>query len=291
MTLTVRAYAKLNLTLEIVGRRSDGYHEIASVLQTLSLADLLTFREASYLSLECSETSLQEESNLVLQAARLLQSHTGCTNGATITLEKAIPVASGLGGGSADAAATLWALDNVWGLGLAEEELLRLAASLGSDVPFFLRGGTALAQGRGERITVLPPAPEAWFLVVYPRLELLNKTAALYRLLQQQHWTQGRATQQLAEALSRGAAVQEAFLYNAFDSVAPTAYPDISRWRRRLLEAAPARPHLVGAGPSLYIPLQSEAHGHEVTRRLPEGEADIFILRTVPGARDILVAP
>ena len=205
MALVVRAYAKLNLTLEVLGRRPDGYHEITSVLQTVSLADVLSFRPAPTLSLRCSDPTLVSEDNLALRAARLLGETTGCTQGAEVTLEKHIPVASGLGGGSADAAAALWALDRLWDLRLPETQLSTLAARLGSDVPFFLQGGTALAQGRGERVTQLPPAPEAWFLVVRPPLEIPTKTATLYGMLDQRHWTKGKATKSFPMGWPRSA--------------------------------------------------------------------------------------
>ena len=285
MPLTVEAYAKLNLTLEVLDQRPDGYHGVASVLQTISLADHLTFRPAGQLSLKCSEAALDNEDNLVLRAAQLLQEETGTTKGAAIVLEKGIPTASGLGGGSSDAAATLWALAQLWELKLSEEQLSSLSTRIGSDVPFFLVGGTALARGRGEQITPLPQVAESWFLVIRPKLDIPEKTATLYGLLNKQHWTRGHATQQLVDALTAGEPLREAYLYNVFDAVAPDAYPIISQWRRRLLEANPSRPHLAGAGPSLYIPVESEIQGQHILRQIPQREgADFFVVHTVPYA-------
>ena len=288
MSLTVEAYAKLNLTLEVLSQRPDGYHEVATVLQTISPADRLSFRPAGQLRLECSEPSLENEDNLVLQAALLLKEETGTTRGAAIVLEKGIPIASGLGGGSSDAAATLWALTQLWELPLGEIQLCSLAARIGSDVPFFLVGGTALARGRGEQVTPLPPVAESWFLLVRPKLDIPQKTATLYGLLNKQHWTRGQATQQLVDALTAGKPLHEAYLSNVFDAVAPDAYPIISQWRRRLLEAVPSRPHLAGAGPSLYIPVDSESQGPQVLQRLAQHEgADFFVVHTVPYAREV----
>lgn len=288
MPLPVEAYGKLNLTLEVLGQRPDGYHEVASVLQTISLADRLVFRPATQLSLECSEPSLENEDNLVLRAARLLQEETGTTKGAAIVLEKGIPTASGLGGGSSDAAATLWALAQLWKLKLGETQLCSLATRIGSDVPFFLIGGTALARGRGEQITPLPPVAESWFLVIRPKLDIPQKTATLYGLLPKHHWTRGHATQRLADALTAGEPLRETSLYNVFDAVSPDAFPMISQWRRRLLEVAPSRPHLAGAGPSLYIPVETERQGQQVLRRLPQrSEADFFVVRTVRYAHTV----
>lgn len=289
MALALRAYAKLNLALEVLARRPDGYHEIATVLQTISLADDLTFRPAADLGLWCSEPSLETPENLVLQAAHLLQDATGCRKGAAIRLEKGIPPASGLGGGSSDAAATLWALNRLWELSLDAEALHPLAARLGSDVPFFLRGGTALARGRGEEVRPLPLLAERWFLVVRPHLDIPRKTATLYGRLREQHWTRGRATEQLVAALESGAPLREAYIFNTFDAVAAEAFPGIGAWRRRLLECAPSRPHLAGAGPSLFIPVEDEAHGQAVVQRLRSYPgASVFIVKTVPQAHEVL---
>ncbi len=151
------APAKVNLWLRVLGRRPDGYHEIETILQTIDLADRLILEEAEAgIRLECSDPRLScDESNLVYQAAKLLRS-LAPDRGAHIYLEKNIPWQAGLGGGSSDAAAALRGLNRLWELGLATEDLLPMASSLGSDVSFFLTGGTAVATGRGENIRTLP---------------------------------------------------------------------------------------------------------------------------------------
>ncbi len=156
--LVLKAYAKINLTLEVLGRREDGYHDIVSILQTIDLHDTLTLEPAQDMALECDQSELEGPDNLVLKAAALLREATGCHQGARLKLQKGIPLAAGLGGGSSDAAAALLGLSRLWGLGLSAEKLMPLAAKLGSDVPFFLYGGTAMAQGRGEIVRPLPPA-------------------------------------------------------------------------------------------------------------------------------------
>jgi len=160
MSLTLPAYAKINLTLEALAKRADGYHEIVTVLQTVSLVDTLTFEPGESLDLSCNIPSLQSADNLVLKAATLLKEETGCLKGASIRLTKGIPIAAGLGSGATDAAATLVGLNRLWELNLPPQRLMELAANLGSDVPFFLCGGTALAKGRGEKVIPPPPAPE-----------------------------------------------------------------------------------------------------------------------------------
>src|SRR4030042_180950 len=158
--IPLKAYAKINLTLEALSKRPDGYHEIASVRQATSLADTLTFEPAETLDFNCDVPELQTGDNLVLKAARLLKEISGYKKGARINLTKKIPLAAGLGSGSTDAAATLVGLNKLWGLNLSRAKLLELAAKLGSDVPFFLYGGTALAQERGEQGTPLPATSE-----------------------------------------------------------------------------------------------------------------------------------
>ena len=165
--VTIETPAKVNLTLEVLGKRNDGYHEIASVMQAINLCDRLTFSIADDLSLITDTPGLDTKDNLVYRAASLLNDKTGVSAGAEIHLCKGIPVAAGLGGGSSDAAATLLGLNRLWGLHLARDELEELAAQLGSDVPFFLAGGAALAEGRGERITPLPSPPTSCLVFAF----------------------------------------------------------------------------------------------------------------------------
>lgn len=155
--LKLKAPAKVNLTLEVLGRRPDGYHEIGSIIQAIGLYDVLTMEPAQ--GLEVEPEMIAGEENMVMKAARLLKDATGTLQGARLRLTKSIPVRMGLGGGSSDAAATLTGLNRLWGLGLSRERLLPLALALGSDVPFFVHGSTALVEGRGETVTPLPSPP------------------------------------------------------------------------------------------------------------------------------------
>lgn len=282
MALTVRAHAKLNLTLEVLSRRDDGYHEVASVMHAISLADEIRFEEAPDLRLLCADAALATPDNLVLRAAELLRQQHKVEAGAQITLDKCIPTSSGLGGGSADAAATLAALNRLWKLKLPPHELEDMAASLGSDVPFFLGDGAGLAEGRGESVTPLPSVVGLWFLVVTPQEELPQKTATMYGYLNEKHWTTGKATEQLAARLVRHEKVREAYLFNVFDAVAPGVFSAVSWWRARLLEEKGARPHLSGAGPSLFIPVEDEPTGKRLAAVLTaEGPVACFVVSTV----------
>src|SRR4030095_16311344 len=157
--LVVQTSAKVNLTLEVLRKREDGYHELATILQSVDLWDRLAVEPADSLSLVTSDPALPtDEGNLVMRAARLLREAAEVSGGARLRLEKRIPVAAGLGGGSSDAAAALWALNRMWGIRWPVIRLQELAERLGMDVPFFLGKGRALATGRGERLPP-PPAP------------------------------------------------------------------------------------------------------------------------------------
>ncbi len=178
-----RAHAKINLGLEVLGRRSDGYHEVRTVLQTIGLCDTLEVTPArESITLECSDPKLPSgEENIVMKAARMLRDASGVHAGAKIRLAKRIPVQAGLGGGSSDGAVALLALSRLWNLPLDRERLLPLAERLGSDVPFFFYGGTAFAAGRGEEVYPLPDAPACHVVVAWPQSGMATNEA--YRLL------------------------------------------------------------------------------------------------------------
>ncbi|HEY7869399.1 MAG TPA: 4-(cytidine 5'-diphospho)-2-C-methyl-D-erythritol kinase, partial [Methylomirabilota bacterium] len=174
--VVLRASAKVNLALEVLGKRGDGYHEIATVLQAVDLADRLRLETADTLSLHVDDPDLPtDDGNLVMRAARLLQKAAGREAGARIGLTKRIPVAAGLGGGSSDAAAALWGLSRLWKLGWPRARLRELAVELGMDVPFFLGPGRAIATGRGERLAALPGGGGYALVLVNPKVPLSTR--------------------------------------------------------------------------------------------------------------------
>ena len=260
-SLTVNAYAKVNLTLEVLGRRPDGYHEIVSVMQTVDLHDVLELTPADGVTLECDRPGLGTPDNLVLRAAAALRTVAGVRDGVHIELRKAIPVAAGLGGGSSDAAAALLGLNRLWGLGMSVGDLTPLAASLGSDVPFFLRGGTAMVQGRGERVRPLPGINLQWLLIVTPAMEVPNKTASLYSALPPSSYTAGHLTRKLEARIRGGGDVPPQLLFNTFDDVAEEAYPGIREYLDTLYALGAREVHLTGSGPSLFTPISRREQG------------------------------
>ena len=155
--MEVEAQAKLNLTFEVLGKRGDGYHEVKTVMQTIGLSDRISLEHWPTLRVDCDSRELSGEANLVYKAAHALARSRGIQARARIRIQKRIPVAMGLGGGSSDAAAALRVLNDLWETGATQEELGEIAATIGSDVSFFLTGGTALAEGRGEIVSPLPP--------------------------------------------------------------------------------------------------------------------------------------
>lgn len=271
------APAKINLTLEVLGKRPDGYHEIRSVMTTIGLYDTVLVENGTGVMVSAGEDydplglpvgrgeQNTAERALQLLARRRLPSETGDsvsdrealnygTSRVALRLHKEIPAAAGLGGGSSDGAATLLALNEYWSLGLDMAELENLAAAIGSDCPFFVRGGVQLAAGRGETLTPLQPPAPTWVCVLHPPILKPNKTAALYALLRPSHYTDGTRSEALARRLAAqaGVRVDADECFNVFDVVADEAYGSLELYRRALGEQSASAIHLCGTGPSLY---------------------------------------
>ena len=181
--ISLKAPAKINLFLEILGKRDDGYHEIETVMQEIDLVDNLQFEETQEgVKLKCNDKNIpSDENNLVCKAANLILNECGIKKGVLISLEKNIPVGAGLGGGSSDAATTLKALNLLWKIGLNDAELMGFAAKLGSDIPFFIKGKTSLCSGRGEKITPIEVKSEMNYLIIFPHINI--STTTIYRNL------------------------------------------------------------------------------------------------------------
>jgi 4-diphosphocytidyl-2-C-methyl-D-erythritol kinase len=262
--LTVYAPAKVNLVLEVLGKYDEDYHRISSISQAIGLWDILNFELADEVSFKCSEPSL-EEGNLVTQAAILLKEVTGYGKGARIELHKHIPWGMGLGGGSSDAAVTLLTLNELWGSCLSLPELLSLASRLGSDVPFFIQGGTALVEGKGERVTALPSPPAAWFVLLVPPLpRMAGKTRQLYNKLGRGHYTRGEFVRAALLSLMQGKSIAPSLLFNVFDQIVSDVFPEIDEYRSKFREAGAASVCLSGCGPCLFTRLHEEAEANEL---------------------------
>ena len=279
--LSLKAYAKINLTLEILGKRADGFHEIATVMQTIDLADDLTFGAAPTLIVESEAEGIAPEENLVLKAAKLLQSKLAIKAGARIRLTKRIPIAAGLGGGSTDAAATLVGLCALWGKAVPKAELSAMAAELGSDVPFFISGGTALAEGRGERITVLPPLPDFPLVITTPPIELEKKTARLYGALTPSDYSHGQATHRMLAAMQAKSPLTDALLFNGFERVAPKVFPGFESYRERFREAGAHHIHLAGSGPTMFALVKGPGEGIRISVVMERSGMPAYLVKSI----------
>lgn len=252
---TVPSYAKINLTLDVLGKRSDGYHELATIMQTIDLYDtisLLTIAE-DRVSMVCNRQELSNTDNLVVKAVQLVRQKLDLKQGLHIELNKRIPVAAGLGGGSSNAATTLLALRQWWQLPLSDNDLWEMASILGSDVPFFLQGGLAFCAGRGEHITRLAdtwPVNMRWIVLLKPSISI--STAHVFRALQPRDYADGSRSRQVQKTLQECGPLQPEHFSNSLERGVLEEYPEVAAARMALLNAGASNVRLSGSGPSLF---------------------------------------
>ncbi|MFC1899428.1 4-(cytidine 5'-diphospho)-2-C-methyl-D-erythritol kinase [Chloroflexota bacterium] len=281
--LTLKAPAKLNLTLEVIGKREDGFHKIRSILQTVNLYDTLTFKVAEEIKITSDNPDWIPRQSLVSTTTALLREVTGCTRGAKIEVNKYIPLLSGLGGDSSNAAAVLRGLNEIWELELPLTTLLDLAARLGSDVSFFLYGGTALAEGKGEKITPLPGFPHTWIILMMPPLPSeQNKTTRLYAGLKARSYTEGKITDAMIALLFAGGEITDAYLYNVFDGVARDNFAGIDEYWRQFLKAGARTVHLSGSGPTLFALAEDKNQAEEIYLNLWQKGLESYLVEILP---------
>jgi len=286
--LGYRAYAKVNLTLEVIRRRNDGYHDIASVVHTISLADEVQFELASSLSSHVEGLDISTETNLVTRAARLLAATAHVPPTAELRLVKRIPSAAGLGGGSSDAATTLVGLNILWGTRLPTSNLARLAATLGSDVPFFVNGGAALMTARGEHLEVLPPLGGQWLILVAPGHAVGSKTALLYSALEPTDFSSGALTERAAARLRQRLPLSEEHLFNVFARAAQRVFPGLHDAWSAAERICDRRFFLSGAGPALFALALDRDDARRQQASLARSGMSAFAARTVRRARNPL---
>jgi 4-diphosphocytidyl-2-C-methyl-D-erythritol kinase len=247
--LTLLAPAKINLCLSVLGKRPDGYHEVEMLMQAVGLFDRVTVRliAGGGVTMSCEASGVPSGAdNIAVRAARKILEHAGSSQGMAITLEKNIPVAAGLGGGSSDAAAVLVACNVLLGLGLERTTLAEVGTGLGMDVPFFLHGPTALARGRGEVVEPLLPPTKFWVLLVNPRFG--TSTADVYKGLNLE-LTKKVDCNKIAR-LSVGQIARS--LHNDLETVTAAAHPVIGEMEQALLEAGALGARMSGSGPTVF---------------------------------------
>ncbi len=255
-TLTLPAPAKLNLMLHITGRRADGYHELQTLFQFLDYGDELSFRlrEDGQIRLLTELPGVDHDSNLIVRAARMLQRESGCTLGADIQLTKRLPMGGGIGGGSSDAATTLLGLDHLWNTGLGEDRLAELGLSLGADVPVFVRGRAAFAEGVGERLQPVDLA-EPWFLVIAPQVSV--STAEIFA---DPELTRNTPAITVRSLLAGGG-------HNDCQPVVEKRYPEVRNALSLLNKFV--QPRMTGTGACVFGSFPNEGEADKVRRQLP----------------------
>jgi 4-diphosphocytidyl-2-C-methyl-D-erythritol kinase len=258
MKLTCPAPAKLNLFLHVVGRRPDGYHMLQTLFRFIDLHDTLhfTLRDDGVVHRTNSVEGVAEEQDLCVRAARLLQAETGCTLGVDIAVEKRIPMGGGLGGGSSDAATTLVALNRLWSLGLTRARLMQLGLRLGADVPVFVFGENAFAEGVGEELQAYP-LPEAWYVVLFPPVHV--PTAQIF--------THPELTRDSVSITMRALSERRVQLRNDLQPVACGLYPEVARYLACLDGFGKAM--MTGSGACVFAEFASRSQADAVLRQLP----------------------
>ncbi|WP_020202659.1 MULTISPECIES: 4-(cytidine 5'-diphospho)-2-C-methyl-D-erythritol kinase [Cupriavidus] len=258
------APAKLNLFLHVTGRRPDGYHTLQTVFQLVDWSDTLDFRRRDDGRIErvTEVPGVPADSDLIVRAARALQQAGGTAFGADIAIDKRLPMGGGIGGGSSDAATTLMALNHLWGLGLPREELKRIGLTLGADVPFFLHGENAFAQGIGEELATVE-LPESWFVIVHPRQHV--PTPEIF--------SDGRLTRDTPisiVAVFAACTNKFAFGRNDLETIATAKFGEVARALEWLRQYSP-HARMTGSGACVFARFDDEQTAQQVLERLPPG--------------------
>jgi 4-diphosphocytidyl-2-C-methyl-D-erythritol kinase len=280
--IELSAAAKVNLALEVLGRRADGYHEVVTVMQAVELSDRVVLEDVERLELRTRAPGIPTDaSNLALRAALALREAAGIERGVRITLDKRIPVAAGLGGGSTDAAAVLLGLNRLWGLRWPLDRLADVAVTLGMDVPFFLRGGAAFATGRGEKLDRMRGMALA-LVLVNPRYP--SSTGEAYGRLTPAMYSDGGRARAVAAALrTRRAERVAGTLYNGLEAAVVPVQPEIERMKAALRAAGALGALMSGSGPTVFGVARSLDHARQIQRRVQRASWECWAVRALAG--------
>lgn len=252
--LTRRAYGKINLGLDVIRKRPDGYHDVKMIMQMVTICDELTFEKIveNKIIIKTDKADLPiDDNNLIYIAAKKLLNYIGSKQGLKITLKKNIPIAAGMAGGSTDAAATLLGINELLRAGIAKEELMKIAVTIGADVPFCIEGGTALSEGIGEKLTPLTPPSDCFLLIAKP--DICVSTKYVYENLHADTLAVHPDIDGMAEALSRqdlkGVSSR---LGNVLETVTIAQYPIIGNIKKAMLESGAMNSLMSGSGPTVF---------------------------------------
>ena len=280
----IKAYAKINLGLDVVQKLPNGYHEVKMIMQTIGIYDELTLEKTDagiYLTTDSGELPT-DENNLIYRAAKLMQQTCQIKEGVRIHLKKTIPIAAGMAGGSTDAAATMKGMNNLFGLGLSVPELMKLSVPIGADVPYCILGGTALAEGIGEKLTPLPAAPSCHVLIAKPDISVSTKY--VYEHLDSAGIPHHPDIDGIASAIRAGSlpGILER-LENVLEAVTIPLHPVIADLKKRMLELGAAGSLMSGSGPTvfgIFTDRKKAADAYE--KLLSENIAKQIFLTTLP---------
>lgn len=283
-TITVKAPAKINLTLDVLHKRSDGYHEVEMVMTTIDLADHIHLTPANdhdNIVLECTASFVpNDQRNLVYQVAQLLKQRYNIDQGVEIRIDKHIPVAAGLAGGSSDAAATIKGLNRLWQLGLSVQEMAALGAELGSDIPFCVYGGTALARGRGELITPLPAPPPFWVVLAKPPIGV--STGNVYGKLDVDNIDQHPDTERMIRAIrNKDFPTIVSSLGNVLEQITLKEHALVYQIKERMKRYGADGVLMSGSGPTVYAITQKESRVQRMYNALKGFCRDVYVVRSI----------
>lgn len=281
--VSVKAPAKINLTLDVLHKRPDGYHEVEMIMTTIDLADRihLELLPDKKITIDCSASFVPiDERNLAYQAAKKLQERFQVEWGVSIYIDKQIPVAAGLAGGSTDAAATIKGLNQLWNLGLSLEEMVSVGTELGSDVAFCLYGGTALATGRGEIITPLSPLPPCWVILAKPPLGV--STGNIYSKLNVNELEERPNTLAMKQALAEGNFSQVAkYLCNVLETVTLKEHPQVLQIKQQMKKFGADGVLMSGSGPTVYGLTQKMSRVQRIYNGLRGFCQHVYVVRSL----------
>lgn len=267
-TLNLKAPAKVNYLLDVIRRRPDGYHELRMIMQRVNLCDdiTLTLTESPGITVTCGKKGVPDgPGNIAWKAARIMLDLSGGNRGAAIDITKNIPVAAGLGGGSSDAASVLMGMNQLLGLELSDQRLMEIGVTLGADVPFFIFGKTALAEGIGEELRAMPKMPKAWILLVNPGVHV--STAWVYQNLQ---LTNDKVLAKVPEFFGTVEDITALFS-NDLESVTIPAFPVIDEIKGRMLQRGAIGSMMSGSGPTVFGIFHTQAEAENARSGIAHG--------------------
>ena len=278
--MRLQAFAKINLGLDVLGKREDGYHEVRMIMQTIRMYDQLDMRKSVEPGIHLTTNKKYipvDENNLVWRAAKLMMDTCGIIEGVSIHLHKVIPVAAGMAGGSSDAAA----MNRLFHCGLSKEKLMELGVQIGADVPYCVLRGTALAEGIGEKLTVLPPMPDCWILIGKPGISVSTKY--VYTTLDLNTDTVHPDIDGMKKALEDGNlyGITER-MGNVLQDVTIPAYPEVERIKEQMKTLGAVNAMMSGSGPTVFGIFDNEEKAQKACQKLRESGSCQQVFLTVP---------